>query len=674
VLARVPTPAQGPYSWAAMSTRWSVAPLEACLAGLLVAAGIALAAVEPSGVTAGFAAGGGAFAVLWVVVGLFVARRVPGNPVGPLLTAVGLAVAFTATREVGWRVLAARPHAAARLDWLVALLEESSVWLFVALALLLAYFPDGLLPGPRWRPVPWVLVVAAAIYQAWGAFEQTPFRSPLQELPRPFGPPPVAFDLLGVVAEVTLLGLFLGCAGSLVVRFRRSDEVQRRQLKVLALIGIAVPGFIVVCGSELILLGHPGWASVVVGVAALAGLPIAIAVGMLRHDLYDVDRALSTTIAYVLATGLLLTIFAVASLVTGLAMGRGSTVVAAAATAVAALALAPLRRRLQRRVDRRLYPLRQAALAAIEELQRDIHVGAAEPEQLVDRLRAALRDPQLRVGYRTRDGAGLVDERGQSLDAAGSVPVVTGRTAIGALLPGSSSTSPELLRQVAAASATLVELVRLRLELTAALREVEASRARLVLAGDEERGRLGRDLHDGAQQRLISLGMTLRLAQRHLADGGTDVDGLIDQTVAELGTAVAELREIAHGLRPSSLDDGLQAALVALTRHVPIQVVLRVPPEPLPDPVATTTFYVVSEAIANVIKHAEATRIDVAVERRNGHVEVRIVDDGKGGATVGAGSGLAGLCDRVHAVGGILALESERGAGTTIEAVVPCAS
>ena len=193
-------------------------------------------------------------------------------------------------------------------------------------------------------------------------------------------------------------------------------------------------------------------------------------------------------------------------------------------------------------------------------------------------------------------------------------------------------------------------------------------------AGDEERGRLGRDLHDGAQQRLISLGMALRLAQRHLADGGTDVDGLIDQTVAELSTAVAELREIAHGLRPSSLDDGLQAALVALTRHVPIPVVLHVPPEPLPDPVATTTYYVVSEAIANVIKHAEASRIDVAIERRNGHVEVRVVDDGKGGAAVGAGSGLAGLCDRVNAVGGILALESERGAGTTVEAVVPCAS
>ena len=477
------------------------------MTGVLVAAGIALAAVEPSGVTAGFAAGGGAFAVLWVVVGLFVARRVRGNLVGPLLTAVGLAVAFTATREVGWRVLAARPHAAARLDWLVAVLEESSVWLFVALALLLAYFPDGLLPSRKWRPVPWVLVVAALIYQAWGAFEQTPFRSSLQDLPRPFGPPSLAFDLLGVAAEVTLLGLFLGCAGSLVMRFRRSDEVRRRQLKWLALIGIAVPGFLVVCGGELLLLGHPGWASVVVGVAALAGLPIAIAVGMLRHDLYDVDSALSTTIAYVLATGLLLTIFAVASFLTGLAMGRGSTLAAAGATAVAALALAPLRRRLQRRVDRRLYPLRQAALAAIEELQRDIHVGAAEPEQLVDRLRAALRDPQLRVGYRTRDGAGLVDERGTCLDGTGSVPVVTGQTPIGALLPGSSSTSRELLHQVAAASATPVELVRLRLELTAALRDVEASRARLVLAGDEERGRLGRDLHDGAQQRLISLGM-----------------------------------------------------------------------------------------------------------------------------------------------------------------------
>jgi signal transduction histidine kinase len=267
-------------------------------------------------------------------------------------------------------------------------------------------------------------------------------------------------------------------------------------------------------------------------------------------------------------------------------------------------------------------------------------------------------------------GSGLVDESGAPLGTAGTVPVVMGGETIGALrAPG---LSPELLRQVAGASATLVEVVRLRLELTAAVREVEASRARLVHAGDEERRRLERDLHDGAQQRLVSLGMALRLAQRH--PDTADLDGLIDEAVAELGTAVAELRQIAHGLRPSSLDDGLRAALSGLAQHVPIPIALEIEDDTLPDDVATTVYYVASEAITNAVKHAAATRIDVRIARCNGNVEVRVTDDGCGGARVSAGSGLAGLNDRVSAVGGALALASERGHGTTIEAAVPCAS
>jgi signal transduction histidine kinase len=166
--------------------------------------------------------------------------------------------------------------------------------------------------------------------------------------------------------------------------------------------------------------------------------------------------------------------------------------------------------------------------------------------------------------------------------------------------------------------------------------------------------------------------MALRVAQRHLDDA--DADALIDQAVAELATAVAELRQIAHGLRPSSLDDGLHAALVALTRGVPIPVGLDVQREPLPDDVATTAYYVTSEAIANAVKHAGASRIEVRIARRNGHVEVRVADDGRGGAVPAPGSGLAGLSDRVQALGGALALDSAAGRGTVVEAVVPCAS
>jgi signal transduction histidine kinase len=249
--------------------------------------------------------------------------------------------------------------------------------------------------------------------------------------------------------------------------------------------------------------------------------------------------------------------------------------------------------------------------------------------------------------------------------------VVLGGQQIGVLAPGTGVASPELLRQVAASAATLVEVVRLRLELARALREVESSRARLVQIGYEERRRLERDLHDGAQQRLVSLGMAFRLAQRHLDDGTVDVNGLLDQGVAELGTTLAELRKIAYGLRPGRLDDGLDAALTELTRTVPVTVDLEITVDQLPDDVATTAYYVASEAITNAVKHATARRIGLRVVRSDGQLLVRVNDDGCGGATLSAGSGIA---DRVAALGGTLRVHSPIGSGTVVEAVLPCAS
>jgi signal transduction histidine kinase len=329
---------------------------------------------------------------------------------------------------------------------------------------------------------------------------------------------------------------------------------------------------------------------------------------------------------------------------------------------------------LQRRVDRRLYPRRQAALSAIESLLARTHTGEARPEELEHVLRSALRDPALRVGYLVPGADGCIDASGSSVDGVAAVSVIQGGAQIGVLAPGTGALSRELLREVASASALLVEVVRLRLELSGALREVESSRARIVQAGDQERRRLERDLHDGTQQRLVSLGMALRLAQRHVHEDTVDVHGLLDESVAELGTAVAELRQIAHGLRPSGLDDGLHAALTTLTQSVPLPVDLEVRDDQLPDDVATTAYYVASEALANAIKHAGAGRIGVRVASCDGLVAVRVSDDGRGGTTMRAGSGLAGLNDRVVALGGSLTVASPPGRGTVVEAVLPCAS
>jgi signal transduction histidine kinase len=320
--------------------------------------------------------------------------------------------------------------------------------------------------------------------------------------------------------------------------------------------------------------------------------------------------------------------------------------------------------------------LRRAALTAIEQLRGRIHAGQARPEQLQAVLQAALRDPALRVGYRLPGSDTLVDAAGTPIDVAGTdiAAVHLNGHDIGALVKGRVG-SRELLRELANASALLVEVVRLRIELNQALHDVESSRARLLHAGYQERRRLERDLHDGAQQRLVSLGMALRLAQRHLDDGTTDVNGLLDQAVAELATAVAELRQIAHGLRPSSLDDGLDNALTTLANNTPVPVTLDVRGDlMLPDDVATTAYYVASEATANAVKHARADAISLRVVRLDGQLTVQISDDGQGGAKVRPGTGLAGLTDRVAAAGGALLVHSPSGHGTLVQAVLPCAS
>jgi signal transduction histidine kinase len=165
--------------------------------------------------------------------------------------------------------------------------------------------------------------------------------------------------------------------------------------------------------------------------------------------------------------------------------------------------------------------------------------------------------------------------------------------------------------------------------------------------------------------------MAIRLAQRHLDEGTVDVPGLLDDAVAQLSTVVAELRQLAQGIRPSSLDDGLEAAVARFVQHLPLAVDMDVLADPLPDDVATTAYFVISEAIANAVKHANASRIGLRVVQQDGQVLVRVSDDGQGGATLREGSGLA---DRVAALGGSLAVDSPVGRGTTVEAALPCAS
>jgi signal transduction histidine kinase len=218
-------------------------------------------------------------------------------------------------------------------------------------------------------------------------------------------------------------------------------------------------------------------------------------------------------------------------------------------------------------------------------------------------------------------------------------------------------------------------LISLALANEEARAQLAASRARLVNAGDEERRRLERNLHDGAQQRLVSVSVSLRLAQAWLEkDGSSDVLALLSEANEELGHALEELRELARGIHPAALTErGLGPALASLANRATVPVEVQgLPPERLPDRVEAAAYYVVSEALANVAKHAEASSVIVRFGRDNGTAVVEVVDDGVGGAKPGRGSGLHGLADRIESLDGYLHVESPPGKGTTIRAEIPC--
>jgi signal transduction histidine kinase len=218
------------------------------------------------------------------------------------------------------------------------------------------------------------------------------------------------------------------------------------------------------------------------------------------------------------------------------------------------------------------------------------------------------------------------------------------------------------------------ELVAQALANADAREQFAASRARLVEASDAERRRLERNLHDGAQQRLLALSLTMRLAQARVAADPVEARRLLDNAVDELAAALAELRELARGIHPAVLSErGLAAALAGVVQRAPVPVEIEtVPDQRLPEAVEVAAYYLVSEALTNVAKYANASAAKVAVSRIGDRAIVEVADDGIGGADLTRGSGLRGLADRIGAIGGELAVDSRPGAGTTIRATIPC--
>jgi signal transduction histidine kinase len=296
-----------------------------------------------------------------------------------------------------------------------------------------------------------------------------------------------------------------------------------------------------------------------------------------------------------------------------------------------------------------------------------------------DALAEALGDNSLALAYWLPDSRRYVDARGHtvSLVAPGGGRAVTEIERDGAPVAAivhdpALLDDRELVRTAGAAAALALENERLTAELRARYDDLRAASARLVVAGDAARRRIERDLHDGAQQRLVSLSVTLNLARKH-TEPGSSTATLLDSAVTELAAGLDELRELARGIHPAVLTDhGLDVALEGLAVRTPLPVTISADVEGrLPPAVEAAAYFVITEALTNVAKYASATAAEVTVRQVNGDVVIGVADDGVGGADPAAGTGLAGLADRVAALGGRLVVESPPGGGTVVRAELP---
>jgi len=319
------------------------------------------------------------------------------------------------------------------------------------------------------------------------------------------------------------------------------------------------------------------------------------------------------------------------------------------------------------------------ARAGVADLFRDLR--SIGPGELQAALARVLGDPQLLLAF--PDGSagsdGLVDAAGDPVtlpdaDAGRAVTPVErdGKRVAVLIYDRSLEDDPELVEAIGVAAGVALENRQLHAEVSARLAELQASRERIVTAADAERRRIERNLHDGAQQRLVTLALQLSLIQRELRRDPEEAAQLVRSASDELAQSLEELRELARGIHPAALEHGLDVALDALAQRavVPTTVVVDDGPR-APQPVEFAAYFVASEALANVAKHARASEVTIRLSRSTRDVVVTITDDGVGGADTTRGTGLQGLTDRVEALGGRLDVSTRAEGGTTVTATLP---
>ncbi len=594
-----------------------------------------------------------------LVLAWLIARRVRTSPVPPALATISaFAVAVPAVEEWGASTTSSAPWPGAEVAG--PLVQAIWPWQLAGFLLLLLRFPAESL---RRRPAIWALVAGATaalliLVGNWGTRTSGDFAG--------WRVPVV------VVGLTALVGALAVATVDLVRRSRRGGADERRQARWLLLAAGCV---LVLMTASWLTVPDPvpaevGYAAFLVAVYVL--VPAAVAIAVVRHDLWDIDRLLGDTVAVVVTLSVAALMWA-ATVVLVQGVVRDTTGLQTGAAAFAtALVLMPAYRWSHRWSAALFDRERTVLLGAVRDFAADVHLGNREPEEVQVVLRRLLRDPGLRVGLAMPGHGGLVDPSGVPTDVRADVVLRAGEAAIGAVELTRPSTRQRRLAQEAARTCwSAFESARLRAGLRSALAEVEASRERLEVAASTERRRLERDLHDGAQQTLLAIGIRLRSAQAGLLSGSPEHHD-VEVAITQLAETVSELRRISQGIRPARLDDGLGPALGALRDSTPIPLTLRVDPaldgEMLDETLAQTAYFVAAEAVANTLKHAHASTISVEIVRRDGRAVVRVQDDGIGG--VDPIGGLTALRDRVASLGGSLSLVSPPGGGTLVEALL----
>jgi signal transduction histidine kinase len=538
--------------------------------------------------------------------------------------------------------------------------------------LALLYTPTGRLPDPRWRAVVWAGVAGTAAYVIGWSFSPSSVNGLTGER-NPFVVDWLPAQPLTRAGAVLLCLSAAGALLSLVVRFRHADQVVRQQLKwvglAAALLALFLPVSIALwSGSSIIQLISP---------LVLLTMALALGAAILRYRLFEVDLIILRAAAYGCVSVLVLAVYAAISVLLGIVVGRSSAWQVAAATLTAAAVFRPALRSVRRVIDKRFDRDGHAARLKVDAFLEGLRSGTEQPDRMQDVLREALREPYLRLLLYLPTSHGYADIRGATaeLDPTQATVLVERDGVPEAVAqypdPGDPARHARV-RQLLEHGRLALQMARLTVELNRQLDQLDQSRARIAGAADEERRRIQRDLHDGAQQRLVTVGIGLRGIESRLRTTGAHEEAdRVDGLIADLAATIAELRRLTHQLPPPQLDSGIAAAFRELAGRAPIPVVVDADPERLDHALETTAYFVGCEGLTNVIKHSRASAATMRAIRHNGSLFVSVADDGVGGANVREGSGLAGLADRVAAAGGQLHVQSNP-QGTLVTAELPC--